>query len=360
LAGLSSIAVHSLFFETFLVAVSIQIGANFMSNTPLVSIGLFVYNGDRFLEAALDSILDQTFRDFELIISDNCSTDRSDEICRRYAARDPRIRYYRNDRNMGAGWNLRNVYFKATGKYFKWAAHDDMIQPDFLRLCVDALEADDSVVIAHTLTRIIDDHGQFVEDYEWRLRTESPDPVVRFKDLLLNDHLCYQIFGVMRMSALRMLPPQGSYVNSDGVLLAQMGLIGRFYETPELLFLSTRHSNQSMQVKPVRLKSPRFRLTNRHGTLPSPEWWDPSKTSTITFPEWRMFREYFLSIAGARIPAWQRLRCYLLLLPWLIRHARRMGKDMLIAADQVLFRLQMLRAKAAQPVESSTSMDVAS
>src|ERR1700728_3247447 len=189
-----------------------------MSSTPLVSIGLFLYNGERFLEAAIDSILNQTFKDFELILSDNCSTDRSEEICRRYAAQDSRIRYYRADRNMGAGWNLRNVYFKATGKYFKW-------------------DADDSLVVAHTLTRVIDEQGQFLDNYEWPLRTESPDPVVRFKDLLLNDHMCYQIFGVMRLSALRTLPPQGSYVNSDGGLLAQLGLIGRFHETPEFLFI---------------------------------------------------------------------------------------------------------------------------
>ena len=80
-----------------------------MSTTPLVSIGLFLYNGERFLEAAIESFLNQTFKDFELIISDNCSTDRSDEICRRYAAQDSRIRYYRNERNMGAGWNIRRV-----------------------------------------------------------------------------------------------------------------------------------------------------------------------------------------------------------------------------------------------------------
>ena len=158
-----------------------------MSTTPLLSIGLFLYNGDRFLEAAIESILNQTFRDFELIISDNCSTDRSEEICRRFAAQDSRIRYYRAEHNMGAGWNLRNVYFKATGKYFKWAAHDDMIQPDFLRLCIDALEADDSLVVAHTLTRCIDERGQFVESNDERLRTSSLDPVVRARDLLLKE-----------------------------------------------------------------------------------------------------------------------------------------------------------------------------
>lgn len=329
-----------------------------MSSTPLVSIGLFLYNGERFLEAAIDSILNQTFKDFELILSDNCSTDRSEEICRRYAAQDSRIRYFRADRNMGAGWNLRNVYFKAQGKYFKWAAHDDMIQPDFLRLCVDALEADDSLVVVHSLTRVIDEHGQFLENYEWPLRTESPDALVRFKDLLLNDHMCYQIFGLMRLSALRTLPPQGSYVNSDGVLLAQMGLIGRYHEIPEFLFISTRHSRQSSQVKPVRLKAPRFRLTNRHGTLPGPEWWDPNKTMVITFPEWRMFREYFLSIARGPLTPWQRFRGFLLMGPWLFKHVRRMGKDLLIAADQVLFRLQSPRTKVA--IERTTSMDVAS
>jgi hypothetical protein len=169
--------------------------------------------------------------------------------------------------------------------------------------------------------------------------------------------MCYQIFGLMRLSALKTLPPQGSYVNSDGVLLAQMGLIGRFYETPEFLFISTRHSNQSSQVKPVRLKAPRFRLTNRHGTLPSPEWWDPNKTQTITFPEWRMLREYFLSITRAPLTAWQRFRCYMLLGPWLVKHFRRMGKDVLIAADVVLFRLQTPRPK---PVNSATTVDVAS
>ena len=159
-----------------------------MSTTPLLSIGLFLYNGERFLEAAIESILNQTFRDFELIISDNCSTDRSGEICRRFAAPGFPHSVLPRRNNMGAGWNLRNVYFKAMGKYFKWATHDDMIQPDFLRLCIDALEADDSLVVAHTLTRCIDEDGQFVESNEERLRTSSLDPVVRVRDLLLKGH----------------------------------------------------------------------------------------------------------------------------------------------------------------------------
>lgn len=321
-----------------------------MSSTPLLSIGLFVYNGEPFIRKALDSLLAQTFRDFELIISDNASTDRTAQICLEYAARDPRIQFFRAAKNMGAGWNVRRVYFLARGKYFKWAACDDVCEPTFLETCVAALERDPDVVVAHSKTQVVDEQGKFLEDYEWPLATESPRVLTRFRDLLLNDHMCYQIFGVMRMEALKKLPPQGSYVNSDGVLLAQMSLLGKFYESPERLFISTRHTGQSSQTLPVRLKvkKRRFRLTNRYGTLPSPEWWDPTQTKAITFPEWRQLKEYSLSVSNAPLRATERLSGYLLLAPWVVKHFRRMMKDVLIAADQMLYNVQMSRMPATE------------
>src|SRR6516165_10634650 len=121
-----------------------------MNSTPLVSVGLFVYNGERFLEETLQSILNQTFTDFELIISDNASTDRTGEIAQAYAKRDGRIRYHRNEKNMGAGWNARRVYELATGKYFRWATVDDLLAPELLRRCVEILESDPGGVLAHT------------------------------------------------------------------------------------------------------------------------------------------------------------------------------------------------------------------
>jgi glycosyltransferase involved in cell wall biosynthesis len=329
-----------------------------MSTPPLVSIGLFLYNGDRFLEAAIESFLNQTFTDFELIISDNASTDRSDEICRRYAAQDARIRYYRNEKNMGAGWNVRRVYELATGKYFKQAAHDDMIQPDYLRLCVDALEADDSLVVAHSLTRVIDENGQFIENYDDRLRTSSLDPVVRARDLLLTGHRCYPIFGLIRLDALHKLPPQGSYAHSDRVLLLQLGLLGRYTEVPEYLFISTRHSGQSVWTFPERTKAKGFRLTRRSGTLPAMEWWDPTKAKKIVFPEWNVAKEFLLSVAHAPLTPWQRLRCYGLVVRWMLKYHRRMAKDLLVAADQVLFNFQNRHAMKtpAQPVDASAKI----
>lgn len=316
-----------------------------MTATPLLSIGLFVYNGESFVRETLDSILGQTFRAFELIISDNGSTDATQQICQGFAASDPRIRYYRRDTNIGAGWNIRRVFSLATGKYFKWAACDDLYDPAFLSQCIKALESDESLVLAHARTRVIDERGAFLENYEWPMRTDSPDPVARFRDMLLNDHMCYQIFGVIRRDALLRIPPQGSYVNSDGVLLAQLSFLGRFYEDPDFLFVSRRHNRQSSQTLPGRLKKRRFRLTNRFGTLPCPEWWDPHKARCIEFPEWRQLQEYGGSILRAPIGRGQQMRSFLLLALWIVKHFRRMMKDLLIAVDQVLYNFQMSQLK---------------
>jgi glycosyltransferase involved in cell wall biosynthesis len=318
-----------------------------MTPKPLLSVGLFIYNGEPFIRESLDSLLSQTFRDFELIISDNGSTDRTQAICEQYASLDSRLHYYRNERNRGAGWNIRRVFELATGKYFKWAACDDLCSSDFFERCIDVLERDPSVVLAHSRTRVIDQSGIFLENYHWPMQTDSYDVVTRFREMLLNDHMCYQIFGIMRRDALLRIPPQGSYVNSDGVLLAQLSLLGRFFEIPEYLFTSRRHQGQSSTTLPVRVKERRIRLTNRHCTLPCPEWWDPEKAKSVTFPEWRQFREYYFSIFRTPIRSKERLHSLGLLAPWTVKHFRRMMKDLVIAADQVLYNLQMSKLKRA-------------
>jgi glycosyltransferase involved in cell wall biosynthesis len=312
-----------------------------MYSRPLVSVGLFVYNGERFIEEALRSILNQTFTDFELIISDNASTDRTGEIAEAYAKGDDRIRYYRSEKNRGAGWNAQRVYELATGKYFKWAAVDDLVEPDLLQRCVDILESDRGCVVAYASTKEIDENGIFIKNYVTPTRADSNDPVSRFREMLLIPSWCYQIYGVMRMSALHQIPPQGIYVSGDHVLLVRMSLLGKFHEVPEHLFISRHHSGQSTKTLPVRLQQPRFHLTNRYGSLPSLEWWDPAKTRTISFPEFRKLLEFFLSIYRAPLGVGQKLRCYSILLRWIKIHFRRMLKDLLIAADQVLYNLQV-------------------
>src|SRR5260370_2197817 len=151
-----------------------------MYSTQLVSIGLFVYKGERCVEEWLHSIVSQTFADFELIISDNASTDQTGEIAQAYAKRDDRIRYYRNEKNMGAGWNARRVYELATGKYFKWAAADDLLEPDLMRRCVEILESDPDCVVAYARTKQIDENGTFFMNYITPVKTDSNEPDHRF------------------------------------------------------------------------------------------------------------------------------------------------------------------------------------
>jgi hypothetical protein len=160
--------------------------------------------------------------------------------------------------------------------------------------------------------------------------------------LMTGGAMCYQVFGLMRMSSLRQIPPQGSYVNADGVLLARMSLLGHFHEIPEHLFISRRHSGQSAAVLPVRVKgSRRFRLTTRYGTLPCPEWWDPANTRALTFPEFRRLREYFLSAYRGPLQPGQKFRCYCLLFSWIRWQLRGMLKDVIFAGDQVLYNMQV-------------------
>ena len=117
---------------------------------PQVSIGMPVYNGEKFIREALDSLLAQTFTDFELIISDNASTDGTEAICREYAARDPRIRYVRQSENRGAAANFRFVLDEAVGEYFMWAAADDIWGKGFIEKCTNLLDRNPQTGMAMT------------------------------------------------------------------------------------------------------------------------------------------------------------------------------------------------------------------
>ena len=307
-----------------------------MSKKPRLSIGMPVYNAEQFLPFAIESILGQSYEDFELIISDNASTDGTEEICQSYAGKDTRIRYYREPRNMGGGWNHNRVLERATGDLFKWATHDDVCAPTFLETCIRALDADPSAVLSHPRTQVIDESGAVIEDYTLELQTDSRSTALRFYDLVMEYHQCYQIYGVFRRSVLEKTGPMGNFVHGDGILLAYAALFGPYVKIPEFLFFSRRHPGQSSKTLPSRIKTRRFRLTNRVNGMPCTEWWDPSKKRKLTFPQWRQLYEYHRCIDGASLSAKDRLACYRVLAQWMIRDRRRYVKDILIAADQII------------------------
>ena len=208
---------------------------------PKVSVGLPVYNGEDYLKEALDSLLNQTFKDFELIISDNASTDATQEICESFTSLDKRIRYYRNQENLGAAKNYNRVFELAVGEYFKWASHDDLCAPTFLERCVEILELQPSVILAYTRTLIIDAQGNITAKYADNANFMAPNPYKRLNNHLLPDrgrHIS-PVFGVIRSSALKKTRLIGNYIGSDTVLLVHLILLGQFYEVPEELFFST-------------------------------------------------------------------------------------------------------------------------
>ncbi|OGG44273.1 MAG: hypothetical protein A3F84_14865 [Candidatus Handelsmanbacteria bacterium RIFCSPLOWO2_12_FULL_64_10] len=294
---------------------------------PEVSVGLPVFNGANYLREALDSILAQTYSDFELILSDNASTDGTEEICRAYAARDRRIRYDRSEKNLGAARNFNRAFELSSGKYFKWAAHDDVCAPDFLARCVEALERDASVVLCYPRARVIDGRGVVLEDYGVKLNTDSPDPQVRFRGPILVWHRCYEIFGVIRASTLRRTSLMGHYAASDRVLLGELALHGRFQEVPEHLFFARRHPQQSVKALP----------TNHLRTV----WFDPSQEGRVVFPEWRIFHGCLRSIRKAPLSWRERVSCYLHVGRWVRGHWRRLARDLIAAVRQIsgfLFR----------------------
>lgn len=126
---------------------------------PLVTVGIPVYNDEKYVATAIKDILAQTYRNLEIIIADNCSTDGSEGVCRSYASQDARVRYVRHDRNIGPMDNFRYLLDQAQGVYFMWAASDDRWDSEFVERLVCSLESDPRAAVAFCNYSEIDEQG---------------------------------------------------------------------------------------------------------------------------------------------------------------------------------------------------------
>lgn len=295
---------------------------------PSVSIGLPVFNAEQYLEQSLGSILAQTYRSFELIISDNASDDATEAICRRYAAQDARIRYHRNPRNQGVTFNFRQVVALSSGEYFLWAAHDDMFDLEYVERCVAVLEQNPDVVLCYSKSIEIDQRGQFLERHEQGLAGDSLYPHQRFRELIRMDHNCQSMFGVMRTGVLKRTSVHGDFPDSDRCMLAEVALYGKFHELPDHLFFHRKHAQQITQQFPSRQE--------RMARL------NPDRRLLIVFPHFRQFREYILAIQRSPLGWKDRFRCYFQMLRWLRSNAPRLMRDLRYFVAQILqpFRLR--------------------
>jgi len=284
---------------------------------PRVSIGLPVYNGEPFLAAALDSLLAQEFTDFEVIVCDNASTDRTPEICRAYAERDPRIHYHRNPENIGAAGNYNKVFGLARGAYFKWMAHDDLLEPEYLRRCVEVLDAaPPSVVLCFPRRVLMDAQDRVLRRCVFVPRRPAAAPTgvpgaAEIRDLRFTEMICLEnseippiVFGLMRTEVLRRTGLIGRFIAADLVLVAEMCLRGQVWQVPEFLFRQRLHARDSWRAK----------LSKRGEAA----WFDPAnQRRAVLFPLGRLFVEYCRAIARTDLPWGRRVVRYgqLVLLP---------------------------------------------
>ena len=278
---------------------------------PRLTLGLPVYNGNRFLAQSLDALLAQTYTDFELIISDNGSTDRTPEIGKHYQSVDPRVRYVRHDENRGSTFNHNFVLGQAQGELFKWASDDDLYAPDLLQRCVDALDSRPELALAHSWTAFIDEDSKITERSHYGLTTDVADPVERFRSVLYTDG-GDDMYGVIRMSVLRQMAPFNSYHWADRTFVAELALHGPFHNESDFLYFRRDHPMRTSRVgrNNIRLRCSRL---------------DPARANRWRHPLVRLTGEYVLGFASAiqRAPlsARDRRRCMKELAVWLASHA---------------------------------------
>jgi glycosyltransferase involved in cell wall biosynthesis len=298
------------------------------SEAPKVSIGLPVYNDDGFLTQTLDCLLSQSYRDFELVICDNASTDKTEEICRSYANRDSRVRYHRNSDNLGVSRNFNLSFHLSRGEYFKWAAANDLCATDMIERCVEVLDQRPDAVLCFAKTRIIDERGEVCADYDDQLDLQGDRPSERFRMLLRGISMSNVAYGVCRSSALRLTRLEKPYSNSDTALLAELVLCGKFVEVPDTSFL-----RRMFEGSTERYPSPYDRM----------EMYEPGKARKLSFPYWWLFADFLDAIYRAPIGTSERLRCYVHMHIWMRRWGRGLLQDLEVAAKRLMSRTSVKR-----------------
>lgn len=272
---------------------------------PRLTVGLPVYNGANYLAASLEALLGQTYEDFELVISDNASSDSTADICHHYAGQDSRIRYFRQAQNIGCAPNHNFVISQAKGELFKTAAHDDLYAPELLERCVNALDEHPEVVLAHSWSAVIDPSGAVSERLNYPVNTGSPYTPERFRSMLF-DGWGDDEGGVVRMDVLRRGHLHGSYHFADRTFTIELALHGPFYMVPDWLYFRRHHPDQAGRSSTVRTRCANL---------------DPRRASRLRHPAPRLYAEYLwayhAALHRAPLSSEDRRLCYGTLLRWM-------------------------------------------
>ena len=283
-------------------------------HAPKISVGLPVYNGENFVRYAIESVLQQTYSDWELVISDNGSTDATEDICRDYAEQDTRIRYHRSQSNQGAAWNFNRVFELSSGEYFRWLSHDDYMMPPALDRCLSLLESDPSISICASATGALDSDGYQIldaggqsdlacqgltikQEQRRKEQSQSNSPATRFHGILINSRRCNEIYGLARRDLMQSTQLHPPYCGGEKVLLAEFALKGKVAEVPELLFFVRWHLD---------------RFTSNSSTKDQAQHMQPNSDEKRKFVlphQYRATLGYLALVATQRLSLWERAKC---------------------------------------------------
>jgi glycosyltransferase involved in cell wall biosynthesis len=264
---------------------------------PQVSIGLPVFNGEKYLKTAIDSILAQTFTDFELIISDNASTDSTEGICRDYSNKDSRIRYYRNPKNIGGTNNINQTFRLSQGQYFQTIGHDDILAPEFIKKCVEVLDNDPAIVLCYSIIIQIDEKGNQTRILD-QSKVMEENLFNRFLYLHSHQHECEVFCAMVRRDILAKTEFRYNYADGDRILICEWGLNGSFYVIPEPLFYKRIHKGSSVEA-----------YLNPYDRV---KWFNPNKSrkNSLFLIHWSRLVHLFIIFSRSKLTLNQRLFFY--------------------------------------------------
>lgn len=211
---------------------------------PQLSIGCPIYNSDEArLRRSLDSVLAQTFEDFEVIICDNSPDGPTRDICMGYAERDPRVQYFDNAFNYGASVNFWRVLHIARGRYFKWVADDDQLDASYFRRCIEVLENDPAIALCYSRIKSVTPEGEAQDDAGGRIEAMQESAAQRFVSVLERSWRAHGFYGIFRKEHLmRIHPVSDECIRlADIMMLAEISLYGKIFQIPEELFTYTQH-----------------------------------------------------------------------------------------------------------------------
>jgi glycosyltransferase involved in cell wall biosynthesis len=291
-------------------------------NAPKVTIGLPIYNGQKYIAAAIDSHLSQSFGDLRLVISDNGSTDGTPDICADYAKADSRVTYLRSPENRGILWNHRRVMeTMESSQYFRWAGADDILEPGLLGAMVTLLDSRPEVEAVMPATKNIDGDGEIIGSMDRTLDLQSPSVIERGEKILVASYQHVVAYGLLRVSSLKVMRTGPNYIGWDPVFIWELALRGQIAQLESPALLRRFHRGSISRVKTVKEMR---------------KWVEPNAKGGMNFPHWTWSYERVRALLATPLSTRDKLRLTKLLARDVLWHRAKLARDVWQAGRRTL------------------------